>query len=96
MNNLKLVLVLCFVIILSCSFDTAYEIVGDSVVYENSFAKLKVTPHTAYSPINNFEQVFTVENKRDSSGDLCMAYVFEKELLEADVWLEREEFFYNC
>lgn len=69
-----------------------YVIDGDSVVYEDDWARLRVTPHTARSPVLDFEQTFKVTNKKSVGGDLCVAYLFDEALSGGGVWLEKTGF----
>lgn len=67
---------------------SAYQIVGNSVVFEDSYAKLTVTPHTASNPFWTFQQEFEVENKTASAADLYIAYAFPRKLNsgKAELW----------
>lgn len=87
MRRLSLLVALfSFLLIFNVS---AYVIDGDSVVYEDTWARLRVTPHTAKSPVLDFEQTFTVTNKKSVGGDLCVAYIFDDALSSSNVWLEK-------
>ncbi|MBC8501107.1 MAG: hypothetical protein ISS25_03010 [Nanoarchaeota archaeon] len=99
MNKMNKVMAWFLAALIFSSFAYAYEIVGDSVLYTGQYADLKVTPHTAWSPVNDFEQTFTVTNNVGVAGDLCVAYYFDKpltkgnvnlkstQLVERDVWV---------
>ncbi len=68
------------IVLLSVS-SNAYEIVGDSVIFENARAKLVVTPHTINSS-NKIDsdfpfQVFELTNKTLTDADVYPAYVFD-------------------
>lgn len=56
-----------------------------SIVYENSFAKLEVTPDTAQSPSNIFYQTAEVTNKMDSEQIINVGFLFPEELI--DGWI---------
>jgi len=57
-------------------------------VFEDSYAKLKVTPHTSESIAWVFSQEFEVTNKTGQEADLYLAYVFPEKLLKgtAELW----------
>jgi len=91
MNKMNKVMAWFFAALVLSSFAYAYEIVGDSVLYTGQYADLEVTPHTAYSPVNDFEQTFTVTNNVGAAGDLCVAYYFDKPLSKGNVKLKSVE-----
>ncbi|NQU98007.1 hypothetical protein HQ533_00930 [Candidatus Woesearchaeota archaeon] len=91
MKNTYRILVWCITVLMVSALSGAYEIVGDSVLYSGEFADLVVTPHTAYSPVNDFEQTFTVTNNKNVAGDLCVAYYFNNPLESGSVSLKSVE-----
>jgi hypothetical protein len=82
----KLLLFGIFILLISLQA-SAYYIDGDSVVYEDQYAKLVVTPHTATSPLKkNLKQFFDITNKTGQSQQLYVAFVFDKQLVNASVY----------
>ena len=88
-----------FIILLTIQTCNAYTIEGNSVFLEDSTASLTVTPHTARSPVNDFEQTFTLCNKTDTGKIVYSAYIFDKQLEKGKVeywqkpvydWIEYE------
>ena len=80
----------------------AFTIEGNSVFVEDAQASLKVTPHTATSPVNDFKQNFEVCNKTETDSTLYVGYVFNKALQSGSVnywkkpvygWVEQD---YYC
>jgi len=84
---MKKLLSLILVLVL-CSFASAYIIDGNTVSYDSQYANLSVTPHTVINPHLQWQQ-FTV-NSKASSGDLCVAYVFGEQLIQGDIQLQTE------
>lgn len=72
---------------------------NNSVFIEDEQASLRVTPHTAISPVNDFKQEFTVCNKTEIETTIYAGYVFDNALQAGKVtywqepiyeWLEHE------
>lgn len=82
------ILIACVMINFSYSDEPEYEIIGDSIIFENDYVQMVVTPHTATSPISKFDQIFNVTSKVGQEGDLCVAYVFDNPLEKGEIWLE--------
>jgi len=83
--NKHLLWFLCLLLLPAVS---AYTIQGDSVIQENAYVKLNVTPHTSMTPTRIYEQFFTVNSKVNQPGDLCVAYAFDYPIEAGRVWLE--------
>lgn len=69
--------------ILLALYTTAYEIVGNTVIYDSQYANMTVSPHTVINPEFNY-QYFTVQSKA-LAGDLCIAYVFNEPLQDGSL-----------
>lgn len=64
----------------------AYEIVGDSVIQEDSVSKLVVTPHTTGNPLGtDFKQKFELTNKTAFSQEVYVAYRFNSPITNLKV-----------
>jgi len=63
---------------------------GKHVFRANDFGKLDVYPHTAKSPAGDYEQIYTVTNKKNAQKKICLAYVFDNKLAEARVYIEMD------
>jgi hypothetical protein len=70
-----------------------YVIVNESVVLEDSQAKLTVTPHTAYSPVGKYKQMFEVCNKTGTDTTIFGAFVFNFDLNSGSVRYWRKPVF---
>ena len=75
------------------STTTAYVIEGNSVILEDEYASLIVTPHTATSPVNNFKQEFTLCNKTDVGKIIYSAYLFNQPLNSGKIELWQKPYF---
>lgn len=81
---------LFFLLLLPIVF--GYEIIGNTIIYENEFARLEVFPHTDLNfQLNNsvnpsFEQTFKITNKTNQERNLFFAFVFNKPLLSAQAF----------
>lgn len=73
-------LILFFII--SCISVYGYEIIDDSVVFDNAYINIEVTPHTIQYPWE--EQSIKISSK-DVSGDLCYAFSFDKKLKSSSI-----------
>ena len=96
---MKQQVLLLLVFLLLASVSHAYTIEGNSVFIEDAQASLRVTPHTASSPVNKFRQEFEVCNKTGIETTLYAGYVFDKALQAGKVeywqtpaygWVEHE------
>jgi len=99
---IKLGWLLLFILVVFTAFTLAYTFDGDSVLMEDSQASIRVTPHTATSPINKFSQEFEVCNKTGTDTNLYVGYLFDLGLQSGAVnywkkpvygWVEHD---YNC
>lgn len=86
--SIRLLAIITLILVIQLSNSFAYTIDGTSVFIEDANASLRVTPHTATSPINNFRQEFEVCNKTGSATTLYAAYVFDDALSSgaAEYW----------
>ncbi len=62
-----------------------YTIDNDSVIFEDSQASLRVTPHTATSPVKKFKQTFEVCNKTGVDSPIFIGYIFNFPLKAGEV-----------
>ncbi len=74
--------IIILVILLMCGsvFAVDWNIVGDSIFIEKDYASLRVTPHTAISPVGDYKQKFEVCNKTEAETNLYAAYLFDDAL----------------
>lgn len=85
MKIASLALLIAVGIVLLSGSAGAYEIQGNSVFLEDAQASLRVTPHTAASPVNQFKQEFEVCNKTGAASTLFAAYIFNQPLKAGSV-----------
>ena len=68
--------IILFTLLFSVSF--AYNIVGNSVIEENTDWKIVVTPHTCYSPVGDCTQIVEITNKTGLPQALDITSSFPK------------------
>jgi len=101
----KLFLFLITLVLFFVSVSSAYTIIDENVIFENSYAKLNVFPHTARpsNPILNenpiLEQTFIATKKISGTQELYIGYVFNEPIqygrifqLISGEWIDRTEY----
>jgi len=73
----------------------AFTIEGNSVFVEDSQASLRVTPHTATSPVGDFRQNFELCNKTANPQSVYAAYSFDQPLSTGKVVYTKPAVFGN-
>lgn len=63
----------------------AYVIEGDSVIQEDAYSQIKVTPATDFNPTKKFTQIFELTNKTDTEKWVYGGFKFDNPLQYAKV-----------
>jgi len=75
---MKKIIIFISMFLILISIAGGYTIDGDSVYYENEYARLEITPHTktyAFQPVT-----YAITDNTGVGGDLCYAMIFNERL----------------